>query len=121
MEMYEANSCVRGFHIHNDIWTPFVGELLTCKQEIGNPNDLYAVIRKGSLPFCVVSRESTVTHLTDSLFDCTSFNFCKYLVFSLLAVDSFKLMVRFEAKCFAAIVAPFSATYFPIFALGADV
>ena len=27
MVMHVANSCVRGFHVYSDIWTPFVGEI----------------------------------------------------------------------------------------------
>ena len=42
----EANSCVRGFHVYSDIWTPFVEETLACEQESGNLNDLYAVTIK---------------------------------------------------------------------------
>ena len=40
---YETDSCVRGFHIYQDIWTPVIGEELLCEREEGNPNDRYAV------------------------------------------------------------------------------
>ena len=50
MATHEANSCVRGFHVYSDIWTPLVGEMLACEQESGNPNNPYAVaIKKGSI------------------------------------------------------------------------
>ena len=48
MESYEVASCVRGFHVYGDVWTPSIGEILICKREDGNPSDLYAVaIKKG--------------------------------------------------------------------------
>ena len=48
METYEVTSCVRGFHVYGDVWTPSVGEILICEKEDGNPSDLYAVaIKKG--------------------------------------------------------------------------
>ena len=60
MATHEANSCVRGFHVYDDIWTPFVGETLACEQESGNPNDPYAVaIKKGSEVVGHVSRKSS--------------------------------------------------------------
>ena len=46
--------------MYSDIWTLFVGELLTCQQESGNPNDPYAVvIRKGSDVVSHVPRKSS--------------------------------------------------------------
>ena len=60
MDMHEANSCVRGFHVYSDIWTLFVGETLACEQESGNPNDPYAVaIKKGSEVVGHVPRKSS--------------------------------------------------------------
>ena len=35
MDVFEVESCVRGHHI----WTPFVGEELTCTDEIENTKD----------------------------------------------------------------------------------
>ena len=72
--------------------------------------------RSNGLPLCFVSRQSTVTLSPDLLFD-ASLSFSKYSVFSLLVVDSFILTLHFEEKCFAALVAPFYAAYFPISAL----
>ena len=37
------NSVVRGHHIYKDIWTPVIGEELTCRREVGNIHDLHAV------------------------------------------------------------------------------
>jgi len=60
MDMHEANSCVRGFHVYSDIWTPFVGETLAYEQESGNPNDPYAVtMKKGSEVVGHVPRKSS--------------------------------------------------------------
>ena len=40
---FHVQSCVRGFHVYGEHWTAFVGEELTCWQEIGNVVDRYAV------------------------------------------------------------------------------
>ena len=49
MEIHEVVSCIRGFHIYGDTWTPSVGEILICERESGNASDLYAMaIKKGS-------------------------------------------------------------------------
>ena len=45
MEVHKVESCVRGYHVYGDSWTPNVGDLLDC-QESGNPNDAYAVAIK---------------------------------------------------------------------------
>ena len=36
-------SCVRGFHIYQNVWTPVVGEVLGCRRETTNTEDRYAV------------------------------------------------------------------------------
>jgi len=41
---YETNSCVRGYHVYQDIWTPVIGEQLVCEREEDNPTDRYAVV-----------------------------------------------------------------------------
>ena len=41
MDVFEVESCVRGHHIYKDVWTPFVGEELTCTHEIENTKDLF--------------------------------------------------------------------------------
>ena len=44
-----VDSCVRGFHVYQDIWTPTTGECLSCQTEDSNAFDLYAVaIRKSA-------------------------------------------------------------------------
>ena len=42
-QSYEVESCVRGFHIYQDRWTPTIGEELRCIREIRNMADQYAV------------------------------------------------------------------------------
>ena len=48
---FSFNSCVRGFHIYRDIWTPALDKTLECEQQTGNPHDRYAVstIRQGAI------------------------------------------------------------------------
>ena len=40
---FHIQLCVRGFYVHEEHWTAFVGEELTCQQERGNVVDRYAV------------------------------------------------------------------------------
>ena len=37
------NSVVRDHHVYKNIWTPEIGEELTCRREVGNIHDLHAV------------------------------------------------------------------------------
>ena len=47
--VYEVDSCVRGYHVYQDTWTPLVGEELHCEREEENIHDRYAVVvKKGS-------------------------------------------------------------------------
>ena len=49
MEFHVVESCVHGFHVYKDTWTPVTGKVLSCKMEDGNLFDPYAVaIKKGS-------------------------------------------------------------------------
>ena len=38
-----GESCVRGFHVYKGIWTPTLHECLQTRQELGNPEDEYAI------------------------------------------------------------------------------
>lgn len=38
-----VDSCIRGHHVFKNIWTPTMDEQLSCKREIGNDKDRYAV------------------------------------------------------------------------------
>ena len=42
IEEFETASSVRGFHIYQKIWSPFLGEVLTCRKE-DNRSGRYAV------------------------------------------------------------------------------
>ena len=49
METHVVESCVRGFHMYQDICTPTTGERLSCQTEDRNAFDPYAVtIRKSA-------------------------------------------------------------------------
>ena len=49
MEEYVVVSSVRGHHVYKDIWTPAIGEVLTCTQELTNAHDVYAVaVKRGA-------------------------------------------------------------------------
>ena len=43
MASYEHNSCMRGYHVYQSIWSAVVGETLTCKRESLNPRDRYSM------------------------------------------------------------------------------
>lgn len=43
------DSCIRGYHVYKNIWTPSLGETLICELEFGNVHDPYAVaVKKAS-------------------------------------------------------------------------
>ena len=45
MEELEKASCIRGFHVYQDNWTPILGERLVCKNEPGpEPGPLSAIL-----------------------------------------------------------------------------
>jgi len=37
------HTCVRGYHVYQDVWVPTMDEMLTCCREVGNPHDPFAV------------------------------------------------------------------------------
>ena len=49
------DSCIRGHHVYKNVWTPIMGEQLSCKRETGNNKDRYAV--------AVLQDRNTVGHL----------------------------------------------------------
>ena len=55
IESYEIESCVRGYHIYKETWTPLVGEEYECRIEPDNSEDPYAV--------AIVAAGSTVGHV----------------------------------------------------------
>lgn len=45
-EAWAGVSCVRGYHVYQDVWTAAIGEELVCQLERGNAHDIYAVAVK---------------------------------------------------------------------------
>ena len=41
--VFEFDSCIRGYHQYQEIWTPILDEILCCSRELGNRHN----------PFCV--------------------------------------------------------------------
>ena len=44
--MFEVQSCVRGYHVYQNVWTSYAREVLSCAKEPRNPKDPYAVAIK---------------------------------------------------------------------------
>ena len=40
---FEYSSKIRGYHVYQAVWTPFLGEILPCSPEDGNRHDPYCV------------------------------------------------------------------------------
>ena len=40
---FEAESCIRGYHIYKAVWTPYIGETMPCSRELTNGHDPFAV------------------------------------------------------------------------------
>ena len=43
LEYHTFNKWITGYHVYQDIWTPEIGEILTCEIDPANPYDRYAV------------------------------------------------------------------------------
>ena len=43
MKTFILNSCICGYHIYKDVWTPSVGETVNCEREGRNLEDPYTV------------------------------------------------------------------------------
>ena len=43
IDSFELSSYIRGHHVYKDVWTPYIGEELVVKREIGNRHDEFAV------------------------------------------------------------------------------
>ena len=55
MESFEHDSCLRGYHVYQTIWSAVVGESLTCRRELLNLRDRYSV--------AVLKDDVTIGHL----------------------------------------------------------
>ena len=40
---FEAQSCIRGYHIYKAVWAPYIGETMPCSRELTNGHDPFAV------------------------------------------------------------------------------
>ena len=51
LQVLEANSYIKGYHVYVDIWAPTVGESLLVKPEPANPNDkkVVAVLKDATI------------------------------------------------------------------------
>ena len=66
MTSLSYNSCVRGYHIYKEIWTPTINEELLCRLEPGNIQDLHAV--------AIIKDEVVVGHIPRNISTlCSSF------------------------------------------------
>ena len=52
-------SCVRGYYIYKDIWTPCIGDMLECKREPSNMIDRYAICVTKPSDTTVVGKNSS--------------------------------------------------------------
>ena len=50
MSASESSSCVRGHHIYKDIWSPVLGEELSCSKESDNDKDPSVMKVAGHIP-----------------------------------------------------------------------
>ena len=118
--MHEVDSCLRGFHVYGDIWTPTVGESLICKQQIGNLNDPYAVaIKKGSEVIGHVPRKLSAAcsrYLLRSGFQCLSDCLISFLHFSpceqRIRISRLFLSFKILEQCHAARINKICMLYF---------
>ena len=42
-ETFEIDSCIRGYHVYKEVWTSNGDKILSCRREVGNIHDMYAV------------------------------------------------------------------------------
>ena len=60
------DSCVSGFHVYQDVWTPIIVEVLACRRETTNIEERYAI--------AVNKMEEVVRHVPcKMLFLCAAF------------------------------------------------
>ena len=69
LETIEVDSCVRGHHVYNHIWTPTLGEDLQCITEDSNDNDPYAV--------AIMKRDDIIGHVPQRMSGACSLFLCR--------------------------------------------
>ena len=63
--VFEKWSCVRGYHVYEDMWAAPIGEKLVCKREMNTRHDIYV--------FTVVKGEVVMGTLTTQNFTLARF------------------------------------------------
>ena len=48
MFSFSLTTAVHGFHVYKDVWELTIGEVLSCKRDIGNSHDTFAVAIKNN-------------------------------------------------------------------------
>ena len=48
MYSFSLTTAVCGFHVYKNVWEPTIGEVLSCKRDIGNTHNMFAVAIKNS-------------------------------------------------------------------------
>ena len=43
MKSFESESCIQGFYLYKDFWSPFNGEQIKCTREDNKPWDCYII------------------------------------------------------------------------------
>ena len=81
--IYTFKKWITGYHIYQDIWTPKIGEILTCEVDPTNPPNSYtvSVISDGELvryvPRNIISETFTNILLDDGKLELTVHGNCK--------------------------------------------
>ena len=48
MYSFSLTTAVRSFHVYKDVWEPAIDEVLSCKGDVGNSHNTFAVAIKNS-------------------------------------------------------------------------
>jgi len=46
VDEFETSSCVQGYHVYQDTWTPVIGKQLVCRREDNNPRDRHIFVQR---------------------------------------------------------------------------
>ena len=87
--VFEKWSCVRGYHVYEDMWAAPIGEKLVCKREMNTRHDIYV--------FTVVKGEVVMGTLTTKISRLPVFSEETWLD-HLPGFRKTKTLIRFEAR-----------------------
>ena len=45
VDEFEMSSCIQGYHVYQDTWTPVIGKQLVCRREDSNPCDQHIFVQ----------------------------------------------------------------------------